>query len=243
MLSKLHSIHIPNFDFSSPFGKLIVLILFILVISFVINHLLENSFLGPSYRIFVAPGVILHELSHAFLCLLTGARITKISFFDKTGGSVEHRPSKIPVLGGVLISLAPFVFGAAAIYFLSRRLGINEVNLAVIDVSKTGIISFYRNALSGLNLVQWQTWIILYLVLSIAVTMTPSLQDFRNIIFSVLFLGIAIFLVYHFTAFRFSSLLVPQQAFILLSTVSLLLILGLTLSLIVYILSKIIKTV
>jgi len=239
---KLQFVH--NIDLGSTQSKFLIMLAFILVVSFLIDYLLSHSFLGKSYRIFAAPGVIVHELAHAALCVVTRAKITKISLFDKEGGSVQHSAPKIPLLGQILISLAPFAFGAAGIYFLSRRLGIGSVDLTAISVSRDGILNYFQNALSNLDLHNIQTWIIIYLVLSIAVTMTPSLQDLRNIFLSIIFIAVVIFLIYHFTSFRFhTAVLIPNQILTLFSTVSLLLILSLFLSIILYILSKIFKPV
>lgn len=77
--------------------------------------------LGRGFRIFVAPGVIVHEYSHVLACLLMGARIEKIALFEKTGGYVRHSIPKIPKwppvvgpsIGMVVISFAP-IFGCLA---------------------------------------------------------------------------------------------------------------------------------
>ncbi|MFA4996215.1 MAG: M50 family metallopeptidase [Patescibacteria group bacterium] len=239
---KVGDLNIQNFDFHSPFGKLILLISAILLLSFVTNYLLSRSIFGRGYRIFVAPGVIVHEFSHALMCLVTGAKISKMSLFDKEGGKVEHTSPKIPIIGQIVISLAPIFFGAVVIYFLSRRLGINSVDFATIHLTKEGIAELFKSVFSNLNFRIASTWIILYLVLSITATLTPSFQDLRNIVASLGFIGIIIFLVYRFSAFRFNfNLLAPDQIVVLLSTVSLLLILGLILSIILYITSKLIS--
>ena len=235
--------HIPNIDYSNGSTKLIVLILIIIILSFVINYLLSQSILGFSYRIFVAPGIIVHELSHATLCLLTGAKMTKMSFFDKNGGVVEHHPSKIPILGGILISVAPFVFGAALIYILSRKIGVSGVNLTSIEFTRQGLFHYFKSSFSGLEYHNPMTLILLYLILSIAVTMTPSAQDLRNIFFSILFLAVVAIIIYRFTTIRLGLVTIPYGIFTLFSTVVFLLIFSLVLSIVVYGISKIIKPV
>jgi hypothetical protein len=229
-------------DYGSMPAKFALMLAFILLASFLIDFFLSRSIFGRGYRIFVAPGIIVHEFSHALMCLLTGAKISKISLFEKEGGKVEHSSPKIPILGQIVISLAPVVFGSGAIYLLSRRLGINGVDITSIDLTKEGVIRFFTSTFSKLNFNDMWTWLIVYLVLSIAVTLTPSLQDLRNIAISILSIGIIIFLIYKFTSYRLNmSLLIPDQIIILLSTVSLLLILGLLLSIILYIISRLFK--
>jgi hypothetical protein len=236
---KLQFIH--NIDLNSTQIKFLLMLVFILIASFLIDFLLSRSFLGKGYRIFAAPGVIVHELSHALMCLITGAKITKISLFDKEGGSVHHSSPRIPILGQILISLSPFVVGAAGIYFLSKILGINSVNITELDLSQSTIIETFKTVFLGFDYRSVKTIIILYLVLSIAVTMTPSWQDLRNIALSILGIAVSLALVYHFTSFSLGGLAVPEQLFVLLSTVSLLLILSLFLSIILYIISKLVR--
>lgn len=234
--------YVKGLDYSTDLSKLIIILVCILLTSFFIDFFLSRSIFGKGYRFFVAPGIIVHELSHALMCLLTGAKISKIALFDKEGGKVEHSAPKIPILGQIVISLAPMVFGAAAIYLLSRRLGITGVDISSIHLTKDGLINFLSSTFANLNFHSVNTLIIVYLVLSIAVTLTPSLQDLRNITLSLVAIGVGIFLIYRFTAFRFDfNSLIPNQLIILLSTVTLLLILGLFLSIILYITSKLIS--
>ena len=132
-------------------NELLLIVLAILVLAFIIDLLLSNSIFGRNYRVFVAPGVIIHEFSHAILCLLMGAKITKIALFDKQGGSVEHTKPVVPIIGQVLISLAPFFFGAAAIYFLSLWIGLKQVDLGSISLTLDGAVNFFKSLIGTIN--------------------------------------------------------------------------------------------
>ena len=55
-------------------------------------------------------GALVHETSHAVLCILTGAKIEEFTVFSDQP-QVVHRPSKIPFLGELLISAAPIAGG------------------------------------------------------------------------------------------------------------------------------------
>ena len=237
----LSSLHLISMQQDTALIKFITLIIAIIFLSFFIDFLLSNSFLGSGYRVFVGPGIILHELSHALLCFFTGAKINSISFFDKNGGSVQHKPSKIPILGPILISVAPFIFGAAAIYFLSRKIGMSAPNLAAVDISKEGIIAFFRLALTSFNFKDILTLVIFYLILSFSVTMVPSFQDLRNMFLSLLTIGVVGYFVLKFTALSLSSISIPSQALTLFSTVFLLLILALVFSIVIFVISKLFK--
>lgn len=234
--------YLKTLDYGSMQAKFMLMLAFILFASFLIDFFLSRSIFGRGYRIFVAPGIIVHEFSHALLCLLTGAKISKISLFEKEGGKVVHSSPKIPILGQILISLAPIAFGAGAIFLLSKKLGINDVDFTAIHLTKQGLLEFIRSTFSNLDFHKTSTWMIVYLVLSIAVTLTPSFQDLRNVALSIGLIIVGIALIYRFSAFRINfSLFVPDQIIVLLSTVSLLLILGLLLSIILYIITKLVK--
>ena len=213
---------------------LVVIVILILVLSFVINMLLLYS-VGPFYRIFVIPGVIVHELSHAFACFVTGAKVTGISMFKKDGGEVRHGHSSVPILGPILISTAPFIVGAILIFLLSKIIGFKPVNLIDFDFTPDNIAFLIKTSFSSLNLAVIKTWIGLYLILSIAMTMIPSLQDMKNMFLSLIFIFILIFVIYRYTNFRPDlSFLLRPELFVVLTSVLFLLIIALILSMIIF---------
>lgn len=200
-----------------------IIIFAILVLSFGINMMLSYA-TGGFYRVFVAPGIVLHELSHAFFCLLTGAKVTSINMFKKDGGEVKHGHSKIPVLGPILISLAPFFIGAVAIFFLSKFIGFRSIDASGISLNFPSMIHTFSDSIKSINFSSYKTVVAFYLVLSIAVTMTPSVVDMRNILFSILILLIAAFIIIRYTHFRpnLSFLVTPELVSILITILALL---------------------
>jgi len=221
--------------------KFAVIIVAILALAFIVDILLSNS-IGKRYRLFVAPGVILHELSHAFMCFFTGAPVTGISMFKKEGGEVRHGKSKIPILGPILISIAPFITGAVTIYFLSKIVGIDNLNIQNLTLSPDGVVSWVQDVFNGLDIASYKTWVGIYLILSIAVTMTPSLKDVMNMLFSLIVVIIAILLVYFYTAFRPDlTLIFTDQLFVVLASITILLIFSLILSIVVFVIAGIFK--
>lgn len=240
----LSSFSVPDFgiDLDSKIMELGLCLLVVLTVAFIIDKLLAGSILGKKYRIFVAPGVILHEAAHALFCLLTGARIKSVSLFDKEGGSVEHEQSKLPVLGPVLISLAPLAAGIIVIYFLSSKLGIRENELNLANFRLQELVEHFQKLVRSIDFSDYKNWIVLYLALSIVVTMTPSKQDLKNIAIPILVTSALIGGAIYFD-FNFMSLnsLPIDRLLIILSPILILLILALFLSIIIYALSKIIK--
>lgn len=205
--------------------QLSVIIFAILVLSFGINMMLSYA-TGGFYRIFVAPGIILHELSHAFFCLLTGAKVSAINVFKPDGGEVKHGHSRIPIIGPVLISLAPFFVGAIAIFFLSKFIGFKSLDISDIQLNAPSIMNSLIESLESINFSSVKTIVAFYLVLSIAVTMTPSVIDMRNILFSILVLLLAAFIIYKYTNFRpdLSFLATPELMSILITILALLIV-------------------
>jgi len=146
------------------------------------------------HRIFVTPGIIVHELSHAFACLITGAKITEIKFFDEEGGHVTHGKSKIPVLGQVMISLAP-LFGIP-LFLLLLALVAKVSGLAWFPGSLPHINSpgsFWDFIVTAFNILWQNFWVrhywwfvvFLYLAFSLVVCLAPSGPDFRNSIIGI----------------------------------------------------------
>ena len=117
----------------SLFG-LLVFILFILQRS--IFALSVNVFDGRAIYISAWIGTPIHELSHAFFCLLFGHRIQKIALFNPdnrgTLGYVTHSYNNHnlwQVMGNFFIGIAPLFGGLFALYLLTYFLLDNAASL------------------------------------------------------------------------------------------------------------------
>ncbi len=74
-------------------------------------------------RIILLPGSIVHDLSHALVCLITGTTIKELNLFALNDSEIKYDKPKIPVLFDFLIVAAP-IFGCAFfIFFISTILG------------------------------------------------------------------------------------------------------------------------
>lgn len=156
----------------------IILILAMVVIGLIasaLEHIINaiiGTFLGSTFAIIFCnyltfPGTILHELSHAALATLTGARVTEISFFDlslTSLGHIKYRNKGPKWLRGIQDSLtacAPVISGVVALAILfgiltgsSHSLGISILLIylivCVIDhmtMSIPDIINYFRGIL------------------------------------------------------------------------------------------------
>jgi len=80
---------------------------------------------GLLFRLYAAPGVFVHELSHALTAILFRFTITKISFFspqpDGTLGFVQYqyRPSLISPVLRLFVGIAPLFGGYAVVCILN----------------------------------------------------------------------------------------------------------------------------
>ncbi len=164
-----------------------ILIIIISLLGYFSNYLnnvyLNLSFLHWLYYL----GAIIHESSHAFFCLLTGAKISKFKIFSKQP-QVSHTRSKIPILGQALISLAPLAGGFLFLYLINKYLLSNYLSIKTIG-AWSSILNIPLQILSQINILSWQGWIVILLSFNIGAMIGPSFQDLKNIwwIFIILF--------------------------------------------------------
>lgn len=97
----------------------------------------EFAFIFCNFLTF--PGTILHELSHAFVATITGAKVTEISFFDfgPALGHVSYRTRGnkfMRALQNSLTACAPVISGCIALPLLIILLGKIESIPAIIGV-------------------------------------------------------------------------------------------------------------
>ncbi len=162
-----------------------------LVLSFTVNQMLCNYLPRFLYLASVFPGVVLHEASHAVAVLITGGQISDINFFSSTGGHVGHTPSRVPVLGQFIISFAPLIVGLTAIFLLAKLIPMTQNGLINIPFS-----DWQLPKLSLMNGFHWWQIIVVYLLLSISVTLIPSRQDVSVSIAGILAMAFIAFVFY-----------------------------------------------
>ncbi len=212
----------------------VALLLIVIILSFIIDFFLSHSFLGPKYRILLAPGVIVHELAHGFACLFTGAKVSEMALFEKDGGHVKHTRPRVPIIGPVIISLAPLIAGIVIIYFASKYLSATDLNIFKNGFSTKALVSANLEIIKNLSHFSLRNLLLLYVVISIAVTMVPSRQDFINAFLPLLII-ILIFLIIS----KYTHILLQTASFNILMLSALnLLILMLILSIVIFAISN-----
>lgn len=167
--------------------------------SYVINWLLIRSIIRKRYRLFVAPGVVVHELSHALGCLVTKSTITDINFWKPSGGHVEYLRPNDPLLRLVhdpIIALAPiwgtFLFLGLISFWLVPDL---------IRSTYVSDLSIIQNLNLFLDFKNWQTWLYLYLVTSAVATMAPSRTDIKYALESLVVLTLILIILLYWPGF------------------------------------------
>ena len=152
-------------------------------------------------------GTIIHELGHAFFCLIFRHKITEMKLFDpdpETGtlGYVQHTyetSSLYQLAGNFFIGIGPILLGTALIYlFLYLLLGLNPFKF-VINTGLTGSNIYSWSTLAQLlqnlwtsltalvtgifsrhNFSIWQLYVYIYLTFTLGSSIILSPSDFKG---------------------------------------------------------------
>ena len=155
------------------------------IVLYLISQYLHRSLSSASKNLYVVlmlPGTIAHETSHAVVALLMGARLTKFSVIPSgdTLGHVEYTAPKIPLIGNAAISIAPLIGCPAILLLISRYFGVHfdfpPASFDILAESRfllDGTLSF----ITGLDYLNWKTYVFLYLALTLGAGAAPSKTD------------------------------------------------------------------
>lgn len=163
-----------------------ILIIIIALLGYISNWLNWKYLNSSIIRFLYYIGTFIHEVSHIIFCILTGARISKISIFSKQP-KIVHSKSKIPIIGQTLISLAPIIGGMAFLYVINRFCLSNYFTIPDISNWKD-FFSASINIFSHINLLHWQSWVMILLFFNMGAMIGPSLQDLKHIWFVLVLL-------------------------------------------------------
>lgn len=133
-----------------------------------------------------APGVIAHELGHAFFCILFGHKITDMKLFTMSEGdtlgyvSHSYDPDNIyHKIGNFFIGTGPVWFGATLLTLLSLWL-LPESMVQQDGDLKAQLINFIKGFGVKEFWCAWQSWLWLYLSLTIVSQITLSEPDLKH---------------------------------------------------------------
>lgn len=124
-------------------------------------------------------GAFVHETSHAIFCILTGAKIKEFTFLSPQP-HVIHQKSKLPLIGESLISFAPIV-GGLLFLFLANHYLLGDYFVMPQFSGWQDIFTDALKLLRQINLLQWQSWVMIFLFFNVGAMLGPSTQDLKNI--------------------------------------------------------------
>ena len=153
----------------------------------VISNSLRQSFVRvcglKGYIFLTAPGVMIHELSHAFFCLVFRHKIKEMKLFSpqKNGtlGFVNHQydPGSLwQRVGNFFIGTGP-VWGGLAVLALISKLLLPDSFFSSSGGFCGAITAFFTGFLSLSFWISWRSWIWLYMAFSTASHITLSKSD------------------------------------------------------------------
>jgi hypothetical protein len=162
-----------------------------------------------------APGTMVHELGHAFFCLIFGHEVRDLALFKPNNkdslGHVTHAYNPwnpYHMVGHFFIGTGPIWFGAAILYGLAVLLLGHRIPMAGLDAGFSlddfpGTLG--RIGVAGWQAVQslfepslfrhWPVYVFLYLAFSIGAHMTLSLSDLGGTLKGFLYLALVVLLL------------------------------------------------
>jgi len=158
------------------FGLALILVVLFGYLSNWLNwRFLNHRIVRLSYYV----GAFVHEGSHALVCLLTGARIKEFTALSSEP-HVTHGKSKIPLIGGSLISIAPLFGGLFFLWLANRYLPGAGFSFPSGTTGWDGPLTDAIRVLAQLRPLEWQSWVMILLFLNVGAMIGPSIQDMRN---------------------------------------------------------------
>ncbi len=124
-------------------------------------------------------GAFIHETSHAVFCVLTGAKIVEYKVLSLQP-RVVHTRSKLPFLGEPLISLAPIMGGLFFLYAVNRYFLAGYFSVPQFSGWQDIVAGIIR-LFAQINLLQWQSWVMILLFFNLGAMIGSSPRDLRNI--------------------------------------------------------------
>ncbi len=169
--------------------SLFISFLLLYSVSYIVRSLWKNIFKGKKYFILIFPGILIHEISHLIGCIISFAKIKKVDF-SPTGGSVKHEKPKLPLIGMPIISFFPTIGGSFFLFFAFKVSNFNlpdPAGYAFMSELINMIIHNWKNPIF---------WLLVYLSISIVISIIPSKKDFKNsfwgLLITIVFLSLLI---------------------------------------------------
>jgi len=153
-----------------------------------------------AYIYLTAPGVAIHELSHAFFCLVFGHKIREMKLFspadDGTLGYVSHSydPKNFyQRTGNFFIGTGP-VWGGIFVLYLFSRILLPETMLPFSGRIGNDLTAFLDGIFSISSWTNWKFYLWLYIALTVGSHITLSKSDLKGAADGLLILCVIVML-------------------------------------------------
>jgi len=123
-------------------------------------------------------GAVVHETSHAIICFFTGAKITEYKIFTKQPRVTYTEPS-LPLISNALISFAPIAGGLLTLYLINRFLLAGYFVVPTFNNWNDLPLGVWH-ILRQINILHWQSWVVILLFINVGAMMGPSYRDLIN---------------------------------------------------------------
>lgn len=123
-------------------------------------------------------GAFVHELSHAIVCVLTGAKIIEFKVFSRQP-HVSHLASRLPLIGQALISIAP-IFGGLFFLYGVNHFWLNDYFVLSTPRDIWQMLALPVGLFYQFNFIEWQSWLFLILMINSGAMIGLSWQDLKN---------------------------------------------------------------
>ena len=174
-------------------------LIILVFLSYGVEKLWSRYFNNKITQLALFPGTATHVLSHAFLCILTGATIKNLNIFKLGKNEILFVKPKISYLGNFLIAAAP-IFGSGLIILLlltilGGSVGIeqqlsdpNDVYRYMTDLMQAvqSNIVFFWEQISDQNI-----FFVVFISLSVILTisMAPNNQELKFLVLGFIVCG------------------------------------------------------
>ncbi len=144
----------------------------------IVGMVLAPDIAGALVNYVFFPGVIIHEMAHAFLAVITGAKITEVALFKKMDDSLGHVNFKnrgniiLVAIQNIFISSAPMFVGAVVVYgcfYWISILGKSLLWLKII-LGYVGVSMFFHMTMSPADIKVYVKGIPLFIVIVFVIT-------------------------------------------------------------------------
>ncbi|MFO0795269.1 MAG: hypothetical protein U0586_14555 [Candidatus Brocadiaceae bacterium] len=161
-------------------------------------------------RGFLLPGTIVHELSHALLCLATGTTIKELNVFSPSSTGIKYDKPRIRFIFDFLIVAAPF-FGCAALILLISVILSNPIHfnnaapqgsyftlsgfLSMLQHEVHAVWNTFRALTNQLQIGKIRHILFLLTIIIFTVSLSPQKQDIKHLIIGFIILSFIFFIL------------------------------------------------